>query len=1343
VSSNIISTIRAKAKKSSSQIKKLASLQAVSLIIFYMASAILMPTKALAVADPTISGGGSSSGTAGYEVTPSTPIQVTGSGTVNVQINVVSGYLRMTTTTNLTFFTDPATPSKNLTFKGDVADVNNGLASLKYMNPTSGSYTITAYVLPENMFFNPVNGHYYKSVSGGDYDFNTALTGSAATTYLGVTGYLATVTSEQENNFLFENVNQENWIAASDTETEGTFKWVAGPEAGTAFWSGGAKGDGGAPIDGLYNNWNNGEPNDAGGVEDCGYIYQGDPTWNDNDCANLKGAYTIEYSSDPAMAVPSSTTAAMTIGPSAIPVTSCDDLKFFGEHQAEYKDKNMVQTQNIDCDEDFLNQMFNSDNPYNGTYDGQGFTIANFGIDDYYGSSLFGNLDGATIKNLSIDNAYIYGNTCMGGFAGYAKNSNFTNLNSYAKLELYNEGAGGIVGCLDTDSGTTNVTNNTYSSSEAAESGEIDGMGDSYNVGGIIGIFSTYGTATTNITDNTASHYQHDSYSDAGGIVGNFEASSDSTTNTNNNEVVNAEIDAYNSDTAGIIGYGENYDNSKANFNYNEVNNSYIYVDDGGYSGGIIGYYESYDNGVYSISNNTFASDSTLETYGNQVAGVIGYLEQGNQTTGSVNDNTVSGDLYTNYQSNIGGLIGQLDTYADPSVGTNFTANGNTIVSGVVGSYDIGGLIGYLQSYSNIEVNNNNILGEVVSTDFEAISIGGLIGESGFYTDWEADTTVNISGNDVSNDVYGGNYYLGGLLGYVQSSSYGTKLTTNINENSVSGYVGDSYSEVGGLIGEYDNYGYASTVNVVSNSVDGQLEAYGEDNGGLIGYYDTEYATSNISNNTTSNSIYSESGTGGGLIGYLGAYYESTNVLVNNNSTSGSVDVGGQTAGGLIGNLYSEYDGASVTVYQNIATGNVSNSFNDVQGGLIGYTYTQQATTNIEQNISNGLVHGGNLTGGLIAQLGAYADGSTETYVNVLNNYSTGNVDSDSSNSGGLIGGITTNIPAESWGQVAIQKNYATGAVTSVDSITGGLIGLIDKGETDEATLTLDANFSVGPVSGGSPQAGLVGYNPYPIISNNNYYDQDASGQTDCYTGETIDCTAVNTTEAPAPDYFKNNSVNAPLNTWNFTNVWGSAESLNTGLPCLQWENASCAPKGDADGDGVTNEVENAGPNSGDANNDGIKDFIQPRVSTLVDSVSGSYTLVQSSCGPNTEVSNSAESATKKDSAFDYPTGLTSFTTTCGVDGATANITLYIYGNYDPANYTVRKYNPSTGAYTTVTGATLTTVTIGGQSALKAQYSVTDGGEFDLDGVANGIIVDPVGAASAATIAPNTGFGRN
>ncbi|NBS55303.1 hypothetical protein EBT23_07095, partial [bacterium] len=80
----------------------------------------------------------------------------------------------------------------------------------------------------------------------------------------GEAGYLANVTSEEENAFLLgllQEAAKDAWLGGSDTAGTG-YRWFDGPEAGTLFWNG--VGNGGSAVSGQYSNWGAGEPNDFG-----------------------------------------------------------------------------------------------------------------------------------------------------------------------------------------------------------------------------------------------------------------------------------------------------------------------------------------------------------------------------------------------------------------------------------------------------------------------------------------------------------------------------------------------------------------------------------------------------------------------------------------------------------------------------------------------------------------------------------------------------------------------------------------------------------------------------------------------------------------------------------------------------------------------------------------------------------------------------------------------------------------------------------------------------------------------------------------------------------------------
>jgi hypothetical protein len=94
------------------------------------------------------------------------------------------------------------------------------------------------------------NGHYYMFVPAGEGGISWADAYAAA---LEMGGYLATITSPQENWFLAEMpATGAFWIGGSDAGQEGTWRWMSGPEAGEAF---------------AYFNWTAGQPDNVNGDE--------------------------------------------------------------------------------------------------------------------------------------------------------------------------------------------------------------------------------------------------------------------------------------------------------------------------------------------------------------------------------------------------------------------------------------------------------------------------------------------------------------------------------------------------------------------------------------------------------------------------------------------------------------------------------------------------------------------------------------------------------------------------------------------------------------------------------------------------------------------------------------------------------------------------------------------------------------------------------------------------------------------------------------------------------------------------------------------------------------------
>jgi hypothetical protein len=198
---------------------------------------LILPTTTFADAD--FSDGTDVSGDTNIAI--SIPdLQVTGAApgdTIPVFLYVPAGSLSMSTTTGLTF--TGASSGQRLYFSGTLTSINNALATLQYTHSSAGTLTLEASLIGPGQIYNPDNGHIYEVVNNGSPITATdARTAALARSINGVDGYLANITSSNENDFVQARITQDGWFGASDAGTEGDWVWLDGPESGTLFWQG-------------------------------------------------------------------------------------------------------------------------------------------------------------------------------------------------------------------------------------------------------------------------------------------------------------------------------------------------------------------------------------------------------------------------------------------------------------------------------------------------------------------------------------------------------------------------------------------------------------------------------------------------------------------------------------------------------------------------------------------------------------------------------------------------------------------------------------------------------------------------------------------------------------------------------------------------------------------------------------------------------------------------------------------------------------------------------------------------------------------------------------------------
>ena len=182
-----------------------------------------------------------------------------------------------------------------LVFTGTMANINSALASLKInTGATTGDVvlSVAATINPTGYYYNGTNGHFYRPITTGT-TYTNARAASELTTFKGQKGYLVTITSADEDAFILANVPQSNiWFACTDEVTEGRWIIDAGPEKGTLIKT--SNGQTAGNVQGQYNNWAPGEPNNSGNEDYPVTKWSGGTQWNDLP-NGFSCAYVIEY----------------------------------------------------------------------------------------------------------------------------------------------------------------------------------------------------------------------------------------------------------------------------------------------------------------------------------------------------------------------------------------------------------------------------------------------------------------------------------------------------------------------------------------------------------------------------------------------------------------------------------------------------------------------------------------------------------------------------------------------------------------------------------------------------------------------------------------------------------------------------------------------------------------------------------------------------------------------------------------------------------------------------------------------------------------------------------------
>ncbi len=782
----------------------------------------------------------------------------------------------------------------------------------------------------------------------------------------------------------------------------------------------------------------------------------------------------------------------ITTPPTDMLITSCDDLVAMKNNLAG----SYVLTADLDCTANG-NDVITGDisDSFTGQFDGNGHTLAIDISGAITGAGLFGFTNAAYIHDLWLEASIVNDDNYVGGLVGYANNETIIERVAVHAGITTGGYVGGIVGYLTGGS----TISNSYASvtiSDAIRTGGLAGFVDgasqvqnSYATGHIAGTF-------------------------VGGVVGQIEDLGMPSIIENSFAAVFIE-GASEETTGGILGTSSGSAASNLTYDFWDVNRSVMVV----------------------CANNDFGATPFAFNAGDcEVA----------------NDGGADPDYFKNNHTNA-----PFDTWDFTDIwNTNTEGYQYPVLRTITG--DMGGA-DYEAAYTFAGGDGS------LESPYIIITCAALQGmQDNLSASYILGTNVDCS--DTANWNTDGT---GGFYGFNPVGSSDTPFTGTLN--------GDGYNISGLYIQRRDEtdvglFGYTSGA-TVSDVVMTHAHILGEINvGGIIGHMDGGSLVSSSVNGTSATEdfcadddtigecVWARWGAhGGGLVGYL------EDGLVIDSMVHGPVRGSGNFIGGLVGTMD---DGSLV----DCETDSNTDGGREI-GGAIGNMYGGQvlrvrasgnAFVNEDEAFKQGIRVGGfigAMYGGSISQSSAIGSamaivGSAGGFVghleggSITDSYTTASVEAPE-----YVGGFAGYVMGGS-----VFNSYTASVVHSTgsdgDDEIGGFAGYVGESVN---TIKIAHSFASATLTSdlGATPLGFIGQYDTTYERNtdvddaeidNVYFDAEIEGTIVCYrtgTGDDVvgsseggtECNWVNG-ENSEPAYFKNNNTNAPLDIWEFDEIW-------------------------------------------------------------------------------------------------------------------------------------------------------------------------------------------------------------